>query len=136
VRTADSTAVSAVLAIHGRQVPEPPGEEPPAWDPEPGPQPIPIKHLFFLRAMHDSPAGGAVALAVGLDTATPVRVDVYDLLGRRVRSLAERDLPAGVTVLPWDGRDQSGSRVGRGVYFARLVAGPRQLTVRVLVLER
>jgi hypothetical protein len=135
VRTADSTAASAILAIHGRQVPAP-GDEPPAWDPEPGPMPHPVKHVFFLRALHESPVGGPVALAVGLDVTTPVRVDVYDLLGRRVRNLAERDLPAGVTVLPWDGRDQSGSHVGRGVYFARLVAGSRQLTVRLLVLDR
>ena len=93
-----------------------------------------MKHIFF-RALHDTPLGATTALAVDLAAPTPARVDIYDLLGRRVRNLAERDLPAGVTVLPWDGRDQSGSHVGRGVYFARLLAGDRQFTVRLLLLD-
>jgi hypothetical protein len=47
--------------------------------------------------------------------AMPVRLDVFDLQGRRVARLADRVLPAGATVLAWDGA------AAHGMYFARLV---------------
>ena len=50
----------------------------------------------------------------------PVALNVYDLLGRRVRTLVDRVLPAGEQRVLWDGRDASGQAVAPGVYFARL----------------
>ncbi len=137
VRTDDSTAISAILSVRGRPIPSPPDSTPPGVGPGGDPElplPYPEKHVFF-RALHDTPLGATTALAVGLEASAPARVDIYDILGRRVRNLAQRDLPAGVTVLPWDGRDQSGVRLERGVYFARLVAGDHLLTVRLLLLD-
>ena len=83
------------------------------------------------RALQRSPLGGT-ALLVDLAGPARARVEIFDLSGRRVRGLAERELPAGASVLAWDGRDDSGSRVSPGVYFARLATGGFEHTVRVL----
>lgn len=83
------------------------------------------------RPLARSPVG-RTALLVNLREPGPARVDLFDLNGRRVRALADRDLPAGATVIPWDGRDDSGALARRGVYFARLTAGGRDQTVRLL----
>ena len=54
-----------------------------------------------------------------------VRLSVYDLLGREVRTLAQGPY-AGSSAIPyqtvWDGNDASGTRVASGVYFYRLTA--------------
>jgi flagellar hook assembly protein FlgD len=63
-------------------------------------------------------------------------VDLFDLSGRRVRNLADRVLPAGATVLPWDGRDDAGKAMPRGVYFARLTGSGLSATARILLAPR
>ena len=50
---------------------------------------------------------------------TRVRVDVYDILGRAVRKLADGVLPPGRHAIRWDGLDGRGRRVAAGVYFIR-----------------
>ena len=52
-----------------------------------------------------------------------VRLDVYDLLGQKVRTLVAGERSAGGHEAVWDGRDGSGQLVGNGVYFYRLRAG-------------
>jgi probable HAF family extracellular repeat protein len=58
------------------------------------------------------------------------RVEVFDPSGRRVRVLADGAFPAGRARVTWDGRDETGAKAGAGVYFARLEAEERVLTVR------
>lgn len=83
------------------------------------------------RSLQRSPLG-QTALLVDLPAPAPVRIDLFDLAGRRVRGLADRTLPAGATVIAWDGREHGGARARPGVYFARLVAPGIERTVRVL----
>ncbi len=52
-----------------------------------------------------------------------VRLDVYDLLGQKVRTLVAGERSAVGHEAVWDGRDGSGQLVGNGVYFYRLRAG-------------
>ena len=68
--------------------------------------------------------------------ATPGRVSlkVFDLQGREVRNLMDQDAAAGEFALRWDGIANAGARVGKGVYFARLVT-PGGMTEQKLVLQ-
>lgn len=84
------------------------------------------------RAAQDGPLGER-ALLVDLAGPAPVRIDVYDLAGRRIRNLADREFPRGATVLAWDGRDAGGAPVRPGVYFARLRSPALAGTVRLLL---
>jgi hypothetical protein len=81
------------------------------------------------------PVRAQVGLAVELQERTPVRLAVYDIMGRRVRTLANGELPAGRTEFQWDGRDQSGAIVGSGVYFASLNGAGVRCSVRVPVIR-
>jgi len=51
-----------------------------------------------------------------------------------VRTLADRVFPPGEQVLRWDGTDDGGTKVGRGVYFVRSSNDPS--TGRIIVLNR
>jgi len=48
-----------------------------------------------------------------------VQVSIYDVTGRKIRNLADRVFPAGEHSLQWDGTDDGGGKVARGVYFVR-----------------
>lgn len=67
-------------------------------------------------------------------TGLPVRLVVYDVLGRRIRTLVDdRRFPGEFTVV-WDGRDSQGQRIASGTYFCHLAAGPFQETVKMVHL--
>jgi len=60
-----------------------------------------------------------------------VRLEVYDVAGRLVRTLLDADIPAGSHQAVWDGKDGSGRGMPSGSYFARLSADGRVETVRM-----
>ena len=49
-----------------------------------------------------------------------ISVEIYDLLGKRIRSISNRFFSAGTHNLLWDSRDETGSLVSSGLYFLRL----------------
>jgi flagellar hook assembly protein FlgD len=64
---------------------------------------------------------------------TEVSVVVYDVRGSRVRTLVSGAQAAGKHVVEWDGRNDSGSPVGSGVYFYRMTTSGFS-SVRKMVL--
>lgn len=88
-----------------------------------------------LRALTRTPLGDGPAVTFELARPGPVRADVFDLQGRRVLTLADRTFAAGAQVLPWDGRDASGTRAPRGLYFVRVTTVALGAGTRIL-LER
>ncbi|HEV2105877.1 MAG TPA: FlgD immunoglobulin-like domain containing protein, partial [Candidatus Eisenbacteria bacterium] len=61
------------------------------------------------------------------------KVGVYDVTGRLVRTLAAKQFPAGPNTLRWDGTDDSGNHVARGVYFVK--TSLTKDTGRIIVLN-
>jgi hypothetical protein len=49
-----------------------------------------------------------------------ITVALFDVSGRMTKTLASRFFQAGSYSLKWDGTDDNGNRVARGVYFVRL----------------
>jgi flagellar hook assembly protein FlgD len=57
-----------------------------------------------------------------LDTEGPVSIVVYDLNSDVVKVLLQENQSAGVHTVSWDGRNDNGKIVTRGVYFVRIRA--------------
>jgi hypothetical protein len=64
-----------------------------------------------------------------------VRLTVYDLAGRRVRSLVSGEIPGGRHSVTWDGRNDEGRNVATGVYFYRLESRDETLTKKLVLLR-
>jgi hypothetical protein len=90
---------------------------------------------LFLADAAPNPALDHARFAFGLPAAEHVRLSLYDLGGRRVRTLVDATLDAGRHDATWDLRDEGGSRIGAGVYWARFEAGGKSLTRRVSVVR-
>jgi len=79
-----------------------------------------------------NPSRGTVTLAVRGPEGAAATVSVFDVQGRRVRTLGRRTVSAGSAVFPWDGRTDAGSAAGAGVYFARAESERGTAVTRVL----
>ncbi|MCH7548922.1 MAG: T9SS type A sorting domain-containing protein [Candidatus Krumholzibacteriota bacterium] len=66
---------------------------------------------------------------------TPVRLSIYDPIGRLVVTLVDDVRGQGSHSVNWDGRDKAGNRVGSGVYFYRLTAGRFHATRKMLLIK-
>ena len=64
-----------------------------------------------------------------------VTLKVYAANGRLVRTLVDQDAAAGTFRATWDGRDDGGAAVARGVYFARYATDGAAADDRKLILQ-
>lgn len=85
---------------------------------EAGGQPI----LFGLRAAEPNPFRRSAVVRFGLPRSQEVDLAVYSASGRRIRELTTGLRQAGLHTMVWDGTDDAGKAVGRGVYCLRLVS--------------
>ncbi|MBZ0268366.1 T9SS type A sorting domain-containing protein, partial [bacterium] len=90
---------------------------------------------FGLRAPNPNPFSGATSIGFDLPEPSFVRLSIYDVSGRLVRTLANETLPAGRHVRRWLGDSRAENVAMPGVYFVRLEAG-RHTAVRKIVQIR
>jgi hypothetical protein len=76
-----------------------------------------------------------VGLRMELPSRAPVRLAVFDVAGRRLITLVDRELPAGVTEVRWDGAGESGKRLESGMFFVRLSSDKGARMSKVLILR-
>lgn len=80
-----------------------------------------------------NPFNPRTEIVVELPAAGAARVEIFDVAGRRVRTLVEAVLPAGRTAVAWDGRDDRGRELASGTFVCRVSAadgaGARRLTL-------
>jgi large repetitive protein len=86
-------------------------------------------------ANHPNPFNPVTAIRYELPDAGFVRLEIYDVTGQRVRTLAAEHTEAGRYEVRWAGRDEEGRDVSSGVYFLRLNTGA-QVTVHKTLLLR
>src|SRR5262249_18150781 len=88
----------------------------------------------FLKIGNAVMRQSASIVRFGVAKAVRVQIGIYDVTGRKVRNLADRVFAAGEHELHWDGTDDSGAKVARGVYFVRSSTQPG--AGRIIVLNR
>ena len=79
--------------------------------------------------------GGATTIHLSLGEATEVSIVVYDVRGKRLRTVVNGTLPSGDHRIPWNGRDEADNTVANGVYFCRVKVGTVEQTVKMLMMQ-
>ncbi len=82
-----------------------------------------------------NPAAHGASLAFALPRRESVRLAVFDITGRLVRSLVARSLEPGPHAVAWDGTDDRGRAVGAGTYFYRLETSDHVEARKVTVIR-
>jgi hypothetical protein len=81
-----------------------------------------------------NPFRATTSVSLTLRSPTVVSAEVYDLLGRRVKTVAPATL-SGAAEIRWDGSRDDGGPARPGVYLVRVRTGGSEFTRRVVRLE-
>jgi subtilisin-like proprotein convertase family protein len=98
--------------------------------------PIASSAAWLAPASPNPMRGLGTEIRFSLPVATDAALEIFDVAGRRIRTVAAGRMGAGLHAERWDGRDDGGRPVAPGVYLYRLNAGAYSSNRRVVVLGR
>lgn len=94
-----------------------------------------VPESALLYGNFPNPFGQSTRVAFSIPRAGTVRLSVYTVGGRLVRSLPAEHLDAGRHTVTWDGVDDTGRRLPAGIYLYRLEAPGRDLFGKMAMLR-
>jgi len=94
-----------------------------------------IPYKFGLSQNYPNPFNAQTTIEFALGVPGEVDLSVYDLLGRKIKSLKSGMLTAGQHSLVWNGTNSDGSEVSSGIYFYRLESPEGSRTMRMVLLK-
>ncbi len=94
-----------------------------------------LPKVTALTGNYPNPFNPKTTLQFDLAEPSEVVLQIYDLSGRRIRTLVREEMPAGSHEQIWLGRDDQGRAVPSGVYFARLQAGFNVMMRKIALLK-
>lgn len=85
---------------------------------------------FSLSPNYPNPFNSSTTIRYYLPTESPVIIDIYDILGRKVQTLLDVKAQAGPHQVNWDA-----DGLPSGAYFARLKAGQQSQTTKMILMK-
>ncbi|MFN8547288.1 MAG: FlgD immunoglobulin-like domain containing protein [Candidatus Eisenbacteria bacterium] len=82
-----------------------------------------------------NPFNPRTSIRFSLASSGPADLVIYDVNGRKVKTLTSGQMTAGDHTLVWDGTDDAGHRVGAGVYWSQLTASGYSSNKKMVVLK-
>ncbi len=98
-------------------------------------QNISLPEKFILFQNIPNPFNPSTTIEFELPTGTDINLEIFDILGRRIASLANGYRKAGHYSVEWDGNDSGGRPASSGVYICRLTTGDYDSTIRMVKLK-
>lgn len=89
---------------------------------------------FELGQNYPNPFNMSTNISFNLPSSGHVTLDVYNLLGQKVVTLADDQYPAGMVTINWDGRDKSGDELASGTYFYRVIFNGHETASKKLMI--
>jgi hypothetical protein len=86
-----------------------------------------------LYAPQPNPSRSHTAIRYSLAAEDRVTLRMHDLTGRVVRTLCASSMKRGAYSMTWNGTDDRGRELARGVYFCRFTAGDYRATEKVVL---
>ena len=94
-----------------------------------------LPEAFSLSQNYPNPFNSCTIIQYFLPRTCQVRLEIFNILGQKVKELISESLDSGYHTIHWDGRDQNGQVLASGVYFYRLQADGTNLTRKMAILR-
>ncbi|NLI15896.1 MAG: T9SS type A sorting domain-containing protein, partial [candidate division Zixibacteria bacterium] len=97
--------------------------------------PVSTANQFYLADAYPNPFNSSTRIKFGCKNSGQIKLEIFDIAGRKVTTLADGNFEAGDHVLSWDGHDDYGRTVASGIYLYRLTDNGRVLTKKMILLK-
>jgi len=94
-----------------------------------------IPYRFELSQNYPNPFSPSTTIEYSVPERSHVTIEAYNVLGQKVRTLVDREEPAGSHTITWDGTTDYGQPAATGVYIYRFRAGDHTETKKMLLLK-
>ena len=94
-----------------------------------------LPESFELKQNYPNPFNPSTNIEFTLPTSSVVTLEVFNIMGQRVRTLVNEPLQAGAHQVVWNGCGDDGQRVASGVYFYRIQANQFASTKKMVLLK-
>jgi hypothetical protein len=84
---------------------------------------------------HPNPFNPDTKIKFGLPLKTALSLKVYDILGRRVATLANGVFDAGYHEIVWNGKNENGENIASGIYLYRLETQHKAISRKMVILK-
>jgi hypothetical protein len=138
LRLADLNERGCPIDAHCRVHSDEPDEVPVADKPTDNPFGIQFSGTpkeFIVGPAVPNPFSHSVKIQYGIPVAGVVKVEIYDVAGRRLATLLDKEQTPGIHSVIWDGRNANGERVAPGVYFSRVRYNGESDVRKMIVME-
>jgi len=98
-------------------------------------QPKAIPEGFGLSQNYPNPFNPSTNFKYSLPNNSDVKIVVYDLFGREVKTLVNETKAAGEYTITWNGKDNYNKQVSTGVYFYNMRAGNFTKTMKMMLMK-
>lgn len=95
----------------------------------------PVRNTFALLVNYPNPFNSSTQIVFTLSTPSKVELSIYDLLGRRIKTVMNEFLLAGIHFVYWNGRDETDKEVSSGVYIYEITIGEQRNSRKMLLLR-
>ena len=90
---------------------------------------------FTLQQNYPNPFNPSTQIQYSIPVQSNVKIVIYNILGREVKTLINEERPSGVYTITWNGTDNFGGQVASGVYFYRIAAGTFVQIKKMMLLK-
>ena len=94
-----------------------------------------IANQFILYSSYPNPFNPTTQVRYYLPNVSNVQISIYDLVGREIRTLINREQNSGFKTLQWNAMDNLGQPVSAGMYIYSIQAGEFRQTRKMVLLK-
>lgn len=94
-----------------------------------------LPYRFELSQNYPNPFNPVTIIEYSVPSRTDITIDIFNVLGQKVRTLVNEAKAAGSYRIEWNGSDEAGNPVSTGVYLYRFQAGEVVQTKKMLLIK-
>lgn len=96
---------------------------------------IRLHSSLMLSQNYPNPFNAGTDIRYSLPYRSQVTIEIFNLLGQKIKTVVDEEKPAGNYTVTWDGTDDRGNTVASGIYFYRIKAGNHVDSKKMLMLK-
>lgn len=90
---------------------------------------------ILLEQNYPNPFNPSTLISFKIPQKSKVLLEIFDIFGKRIKTLIDNELNAGKHIIEWNGQDEKGNQVASGIYFYRINSGEISITKKMILLR-